>query len=223
MDIRLQMLVEYLTSESGGEEEQASSSKVSRLIIAGNTFALPSEAKAAPTDASTEKKSVSWSGLVDWSLSNSPHLEKIRSRLLDIQPSPHQHNKRPPPRHRHMPPHPSPRWCLRSLRHPPPTAAPPARNVRQCQVLPLLHHRDQPRMAGPRFEDAVRQFRTTAGRYVQIRPDAASNTSPTRGGESTVETCCANCARYAVVLSLPPGRPVLNERVARYVCCGESA
>ncbi|KDQ59486.1 hypothetical protein JAAARDRAFT_174842 [Jaapia argillacea MUCL 33604] len=37
-DAQIQMLVEYLTGEAGGLEDQASSSRISRLIIAGNSL-----------------------------------------------------------------------------------------------------------------------------------------------------------------------------------------
>lgn len=38
-DIQIQMLVEYLAGEAGGEEEQLSTSQISRLIIAGDSLA----------------------------------------------------------------------------------------------------------------------------------------------------------------------------------------
>ena len=57
-DTRLQMLVEYLTAEGGGTEDQATSSKISRFIIAGNTFAVPSETPVVSSDSTAEKKSV---------------------------------------------------------------------------------------------------------------------------------------------------------------------
>ncbi|CAK5279540.1 unnamed protein product [Mycena citricolor] len=38
-DAQIQMLAEYLTGESGGAKEQASSARISRLIIAGNSLA----------------------------------------------------------------------------------------------------------------------------------------------------------------------------------------
>jgi DNA polymerase delta subunit 2 len=53
-DGQLQMLVEYLTGESGGLEEQIGASRISRLIIAGDSL--------APVTVNTEesdKKSVS--------------------------------------------------------------------------------------------------------------------------------------------------------------------
>lgn len=37
-DAQIQMLVEYLTSEVGGHSDQRLSSRISRLIIAGNSF-----------------------------------------------------------------------------------------------------------------------------------------------------------------------------------------
>lgn len=38
-DAQIQMLVEYLTGEEGGIEEQVSAAHISRLIIAGNSLA----------------------------------------------------------------------------------------------------------------------------------------------------------------------------------------
>ena len=38
-DFRIQMLLEYLTGEGGGPQEQHASSQISRLIIAGNSLA----------------------------------------------------------------------------------------------------------------------------------------------------------------------------------------
>jgi DNA polymerase delta subunit 2 len=38
-DAQIQLLVEYLTGEGGGTDEQASASRISRLIIAGNSLA----------------------------------------------------------------------------------------------------------------------------------------------------------------------------------------
>lgn len=38
-DAQIQILVEYLTGEAGGAEDQVSASQISRLIIAGNSFA----------------------------------------------------------------------------------------------------------------------------------------------------------------------------------------
>ena len=37
-DIRIQLLAEYLSSESGGVNEQSLSSQISRLVIAGNSL-----------------------------------------------------------------------------------------------------------------------------------------------------------------------------------------
>jgi DNA polymerase delta subunit 2 len=63
-DARLQMLAEYLTSECGGDEEQLTSSKISRVIIAGNTFAAASDAPASTSESETEKKAVRDSAIV---------------------------------------------------------------------------------------------------------------------------------------------------------------
>ena len=38
-DAQIQMLIEYLTGEAGGPNDQVSASQISRLIIAGNSFA----------------------------------------------------------------------------------------------------------------------------------------------------------------------------------------
>jgi DNA polymerase delta subunit 2 len=38
-DAQIQMLVEYLTGEASGPEDQVPASQISRLIIAGNSFA----------------------------------------------------------------------------------------------------------------------------------------------------------------------------------------
>jgi DNA polymerase delta subunit 2 len=38
-DAQIQILVEYLTGEAGGPEDQVSASQISRLVIAGNSFA----------------------------------------------------------------------------------------------------------------------------------------------------------------------------------------
>lgn len=40
-DAQIQMLIEYLTGEAGGTDDQIAASQISRLIIAGNSFAPP--------------------------------------------------------------------------------------------------------------------------------------------------------------------------------------
>ncbi|EJU04668.1 hypothetical protein DACRYDRAFT_93140 [Dacryopinax primogenitus] len=40
-DMRVQLLVEYLTSELGGEEDEGESARISRLILAGNSLTPP--------------------------------------------------------------------------------------------------------------------------------------------------------------------------------------
>jgi len=57
-DAQIQMLVEYLTGEEGGVEDQVSASRISRLIIVGNSLATPS-ARGENGENGREKKSVS--------------------------------------------------------------------------------------------------------------------------------------------------------------------
>lgn len=38
-DAQIQILVEFLTGETGGPQDEVSASQISRLIIAGNSFA----------------------------------------------------------------------------------------------------------------------------------------------------------------------------------------
>jgi len=54
------MLVEYLTGEEGGIEEQVSSAQISRLIIAGDSLAPIVNGKPEGVDDEVEKKSVSF-------------------------------------------------------------------------------------------------------------------------------------------------------------------
>ena len=59
--VRLQLLAEFLSSESGGEDDQKISAAISRLIIAGNTLAQPTETQMSTTtttNGTMEKKSV---------------------------------------------------------------------------------------------------------------------------------------------------------------------
>lgn len=61
-DAQIQMLVEYLTSESGGLEDQQLSSRISRIIIAGNSISAEKDSIVPATstgDVFAVKKSVS--------------------------------------------------------------------------------------------------------------------------------------------------------------------
>ena len=57
-DAQIQMLIEYLTGEEGGVEDQVSASRISRLIIAGNSLATLST-RGETGDNGWEKRSVS--------------------------------------------------------------------------------------------------------------------------------------------------------------------
>ncbi|KAK0210508.1 DNA polymerase alpha/epsilon subunit B-domain-containing protein [Desarmillaria ectypa] len=60
-DVSLQMLVEYLTGEEGGIEDQGSAARISRLVIAGNSLApVVIPVKGEPTAEGDEKKSASY-------------------------------------------------------------------------------------------------------------------------------------------------------------------
>ncbi|KAK0240387.1 DNA polymerase alpha/epsilon subunit B-domain-containing protein [Armillaria nabsnona] len=57
-DVSLQMLVEYLTGEEGGIEDQETAARISRLVIAGNSLAaVVIPVKGEPTAEGDEKKS----------------------------------------------------------------------------------------------------------------------------------------------------------------------
>lgn len=59
-DVSLQMLVEYLTGEEGGIEDQVTAARISRLVIAGNSLAaVVIPIKGEPTAEGDEKKSAS--------------------------------------------------------------------------------------------------------------------------------------------------------------------
>ena len=57
-DAKVQLLMEYLTAESGGNKDQATSSRISRLIIAGNSLHTASEASALLEDLILDRKNV---------------------------------------------------------------------------------------------------------------------------------------------------------------------
>jgi DNA polymerase delta subunit 2 len=58
IDAQLQMLTEYLTGEEGGEDDQLSAAKISRLIIAGNSLATGALAERIETPSYAERKAV---------------------------------------------------------------------------------------------------------------------------------------------------------------------
>lgn len=60
-DAQLQMLTEYLTGEEGGEDDQLSAAKISRLIIAGNSLAAGALADRIETPTYAERKAVGYS------------------------------------------------------------------------------------------------------------------------------------------------------------------
>ena len=78
-DAQLQMLSEYLAAEAGGSDEQASVSRISRLIIAGNSLAPVVVETQEP-----EKKSVDTTPLLEGSLISSKPSVETRSRDDDI-------------------------------------------------------------------------------------------------------------------------------------------
>lgn len=58
VDAQLQMLTEYLTGEEGGEDDQLSAAKISRLIIAGNSLAPGALAERIEAPSYAERKVV---------------------------------------------------------------------------------------------------------------------------------------------------------------------
>lgn len=58
IDAQLQMLTEYLTGEEGGEDDQLSAAKISRLTIAGNSLAPGALAERIETPSYAERKAV---------------------------------------------------------------------------------------------------------------------------------------------------------------------
>ena len=60
-DAQIQMLVEYLTGEEGGVKEQVSAAQISRLIIAGNSFAgIPTSGRGESADIEQTGRAVSY-------------------------------------------------------------------------------------------------------------------------------------------------------------------
>ena len=57
-DAQTQMLVEYLTGEAGGPHDQSETSRISRLIIAGNSLAAVVSANAGGAKDEVERKPV---------------------------------------------------------------------------------------------------------------------------------------------------------------------
>lgn len=57
VDAQIQMLVEYLSGEVGGHEDQTIASQITRLIIAGNSLLSVADIENGPED--DEKKPVS--------------------------------------------------------------------------------------------------------------------------------------------------------------------
>lgn len=59
-DAQIQMLVEYLTGEAGGLDDQISASQISRLVILGNSFSSALNAQLAVDDSpkDNDKKAV---------------------------------------------------------------------------------------------------------------------------------------------------------------------
>lgn len=57
-DAQIQMLAEYLTGESGDVESQVSASRISRLIIAGDSLASVAPAIGEPLSTAEDRKAV---------------------------------------------------------------------------------------------------------------------------------------------------------------------
>jgi DNA polymerase delta subunit 2 len=57
-DAQIQMLVEYLSGEAGGIDDQVSASQISRLIIAGDSLAPPTPAVGQPMMNIEDRKAV---------------------------------------------------------------------------------------------------------------------------------------------------------------------
>lgn len=57
-DAKTQLLVEYLTGESGGNKDQAFSAKISRLIIVGNSMHATNEVDMQLEDLTLDRKNV---------------------------------------------------------------------------------------------------------------------------------------------------------------------
>lgn len=54
-DAQIQMLVEYLTGEAGGLDDQVSASQISRLVILGNSLSDAVNAQIAAEDSPKDK------------------------------------------------------------------------------------------------------------------------------------------------------------------------
>ena len=97
-DAQIQMLVEYLTGESGGQGDQISASQITRLVILGNSLApIGATGPVDDGEKETEKRPVSRHS--SQSLNVSHHSTShdllsapIRIRLCDVLPTPN-----PPP------------------------------------------------------------------------------------------------------------------------------
>ena len=74
-EIRLQMLVEYLKGESGGDEEQASSSECKALIVLGNSLDIPRRTADDAKNAVRTPFSYTHSSLSPAFILNSRHLD----------------------------------------------------------------------------------------------------------------------------------------------------
>jgi DNA polymerase delta subunit 2 len=59
-DAQIQLLIEYLTGEGGGMDEQLSASRVSRLIIAGNSLAPQGSSNEGDKKTVSEYASCLW-------------------------------------------------------------------------------------------------------------------------------------------------------------------
>lgn len=57
-DAQIQMLVEYLSGEAGGIDDQVSASQISRLIIAGDSLAPPAFTAGEPLLNIEDRKAV---------------------------------------------------------------------------------------------------------------------------------------------------------------------
>ena len=57
-DAQIQMLVEYLSGEAGGIDDQVSASQISRLIIAGDSLAPPALTAGEPLLNIEDRKAV---------------------------------------------------------------------------------------------------------------------------------------------------------------------
>ncbi|KAF9448368.1 hypothetical protein P691DRAFT_618311, partial [Macrolepiota fuliginosa MF-IS2] len=81
-DAQLQMLTEYLTGEEGGEDDQLSAAKISRLIIAGNSLAAGALADRIKPPSYAERKAKKH-GLDPTTFTPNP-IYDLSAHLLDI-------------------------------------------------------------------------------------------------------------------------------------------